>query len=321
MASEQKKEAIFEASGLMSGGLYIPSILTSAAYPSYYDEDIMNVELSQDTIKNILEVMKLYNRQEFGVDPEWEKKSYVENLNNLDILSRSLVSLNPDTYQYVGVYLSGGRSGGLNLHNSILLDLAYFYSMYEQNNEEVVFYGIPTDDNENAYSANITVLALGSNTTKYPKAVYELAKYMMDYEYPTAYGFSANKEITKKQLDSIQNTTISLYSDYIWSSITAGVKTKKEIENDIEVVKPLPEELVNRIRNMLDHIEGAGLPNGILEHTIYTSALHKIGNNEMSCTEASEWVIELLQEYLIMSESLEPFYDKEYISLMLETQN
>ncbi len=320
MESDQRKEAIFESSGLMLGGTYIPSILTGAAYADYFDEDVNNVELSSDVIKSILEVMSLYNRQEFGIDPDWQEKKYIDNLNNADIMSRSLTTLTSDTYRYVGIFLSGGRSGGINLHNSLLLDAAYFHSMYQQSDEEMVFCGIPTADGARLYSANISVLAAGFSSTKYPRAVYELARYMMDYDYPMAYGFSANKQITANQLDRIQKTSTSLYSDTIWSAVTAGVKTREELQSDIEVIEPLDAESVEKIRNMLDNLGGAGLPCGVLEYMIYLSALHKIGDGDMSCSEASEWVIDTLKEYLTVSENLDPFYDKEFITSMIESR-
>lgn len=36
----------------------------------------------------------------------------------------------------------------------------------------------------------------------YFESVYELARYLMDYKYPTAYGFSINKANTEKQLET-----------------------------------------------------------------------------------------------------------------------
>lgn len=310
MKEGQSKEAIFEASGLMIGGQYIPSILTGAAYPSYFTKDGLNLQIKTETISSIMNLMQLYNQQEFSVDKGWEEKTYIDNLNNDKIKSRWISTLEKDNYEGVGIFLSGGRCGGINFHNSLLTDAAYFHSVYEQNGEEMVLCGIPTEEQSNVYSANISVAAVGFSTTQYPTAVYDLARYLMDYEYPTAYGFSVNRDNTEKQLDSIQTTSTTLYADGIWSSIVAKMKSKDEIENEKETINPLDANSVDRIRYMLDHIAGAGMPFGVLERSIYISLLHSTSNGMLSVSEAGEWATDRLKKYLKQREQLQPFYDE-----------
>ena len=313
MADMQQKEAIFEASGLMLGGTYIPSIMMGAGHTSYFDEDIGSVNISSETVADILELMRLYNRQEFGIDPDWENKTYLENLSNKDIKSGLLTALAMDTYSQVGIFLSGGRSGGINFHNSLLTDAAYFNSMYSKDGEEMVLCGIPTVAEAGTYSANMSVLAAGFSTTEYPKAVYDLARYMMDYKYPSAYGFSVNKEVTEEQLEEIQNTTTVLYSDGIWSSVIAGIKTEEEIESEIEIIQPLDSRYVEEIQFMLDHMAGAGVPFGTLEYHIFNTALESVADNDVTCQEVGDWVVDTLEVYLERYEELEAFVDRNYI--------
>lgn len=309
MTDIQTKEAIFDTSGMMNGGRYIPNILLSAAYSSYFDDNNSSIELSPDVVSNILNLMLLYNEQEFGADPNWEENSYLENLSNYNAKSNMLLTLEKGLFEEVGVFLSGGRSGGANFHSSILTDAAYFNSMYNEVDEEMVLYGIPMEDDSNAYSANISVFAAGFSSTKYPEAVYDLARFLMDYEYSSAYGFSVNKEITNKQLEDIQKTTTTVYSDSIWSTVTFGLKSEDEIEKDIEVIAPLEGRYVEQIRYMLDHIGRAGIPFGVLEYQILNVALQRTADGEMSCREAGEWVVNVLDEYLHTRKEFNPFYD------------
>ena len=317
MSNMQIKEAIFEASGLMLGGQYIPSILIGAGYTSYFSHDLESLEMTEHTVSDILELMKLYNQQEFCVNPDWESCTYLENLNNLEIKSRTLISLTKETYNQIGIFLSGGRSGGINFHNSLLTDASYFNSMYAQTGEEMVLYGIPTVNGSELYSGNISVLAAGFNSTKYPEAVYELIRYMMDYEYPAAYGFSVNKSITEKQLMDIQKNTTCLYSDTIWSYVTAGIKTQSDIEGEAEIIKPLDSYYVEKIRFMLNHMDGAGLPFGVLEYYVFQGALDNIVDKDQTCEETAMWVVDTLEEYLRCYDTLNPFYDQYYIESLV----
>lgn len=309
MEQSHTKEAIFETSGLLVGGRYIPSILTGAAYPSYFDSDLINLEISQKTVLQILDVMQSYNRQEFNINSGWEGKAYEENICNADITSRHLATLENGLYRDVGIFLSGGRSGGMNFHNSLLMDAAYFNTKYKESNTEMILCGIPTVKDSQAYSANITLFAAAFSTTEYPEYVYDLVQYMMDYSFPMSYGFSVNKGNTDSQLQMIQKTTFSLYSDSIWSSIAAGFKTKEEIKNDIEILDPLDKDTVETVQYILDHLGGAGLPFSILEYDIYNAALKAVGNKNASNNEISEWIIEQLNEYLSLYDLIDPFAD------------
>ncbi len=317
MSMEQKKEAIFEASGLMMAGTYIPSILTGAAYPSYFENSSSDIGITTDHLARVLELMLLYNQQEFGVNPDWDEMTYEENKLSSGIMSRSLSSLSTGMHEFVGIFLSGGRSGGGIFHNSLLMDAVYFDSVYKDTEEEVVFTGIPTIENPNEYSANISVFAAGFSSTKYPKQVYDLARYLMDYEYPSAYGFSVNKTNTEEQLQSVGKTTTALYSDSIWSAVTGGFKTEDEIKSEIVILEPAKEKTVETIRHMLNNIAGAGLPYGPLEYILYNKALSYTANENMTCRETSAWMIQTIEEYIAESNDIEPFEENVYLQIYM----
>ena len=143
------------------------------------------------------------------------------------------------------------------LHNSLLMDLAFFNSVYDRQGEQLVFCGIPTINRSDEYAANISLCALGAATTEYPQAVYELARYLMDYTYAPGYGFSVNREITDAQLENMQTTTTHVFPNHVWSQVTGNFRSYEEVEQESFEVQPLDQEWVEKIRFMLDHMAGA----------------------------------------------------------------
>ena len=320
MQSEPLQEALYETSGMRSVGIYFPSILTAAAYPSYWDRN-GELLLEKSVLTSILELMNEYYRQEFASIPDWESREYYENCNDMKAKQAMLLSQNnQEICEYVGIYLIGGRSGGANLHNNLLTDAAYMQSVYEEKGETMVLRGLPTASDPYSYSANISQMLIGFAGTEYPEAVYELGRYLMDYEYPVYYGFSVNQEITGRQLEQMQTTELTVYPDWAWSSVEGQYRSLEEVKEATEHIAPLEEETVAIIEEMLSHIAGAGIPYAPLEYTMYTSMLHGVQNKEYTPEEAAEWLIEHLEEHQEVQANLKPFYDKEYERMLLRRE-
>ncbi len=313
MASSSEIEAIYEASGNMIGGQYLPSILLSAAYADYSDEE-NDILVEETLLCSILELMQLYMLQELVDVEDWQDNTYLENINEPELKSRHYQHLSEDAYEGIGLFLTGGRSGGMNFHNSLLTDAAYFNSVYQENDEELVLCGIPTKDSVGEYNANISLLAFGCNGTNHPEEVYSLIRFLMDYEYPTVYGFSVNKENTRKQLMSAQQET-EIYPDDIWSGVYGGFNELEELESQIEKIAPLDDEYVEIISQMLNNIGGGGLPCPYLEHNLSWNALNIFLNGEMSKEETAQWIREKLEIYIQERVKSEPFYDERYDSV------
>ena len=309
-------EALYEYSGWMPAGRYIPSILLGAAYPSYEDEVSGKVYLESATLQSILDVMQAYNEQEFAPIPGWETNSYMENSNH-SLGKTFMMQRTAEDAERVGVFLSGGRSGGSVLHNSLLMDLAFFNSVYDRQGEQLVFCGIPTINRSDEYAAIISLCALGAATTEYPQAVYELARYLMDYTYAPGYGFSVNREITDAQLENMQTTTTHVFPNHVWSQVTGNFRSYEEVEQESFEVQPLDQEWVEKIRFMLDHMAGAGLPSGVLEYYLLSYAQTAVGSGELTSAEGAQWVLSQWEQYQQMRPELEPFYDKEYVLSLL----
>ncbi len=317
MKNSKTKEAIYDANG-MPAGRYIPSILTAAAYPEYV-EDAEGI-LKSSTVKSILQLMQDFNQQEFVNIIGWEENTYFNNVNG-KTKSVSINRLGGEVYDHIGVFLSGGRCGGANFYNSFLADAVYFHSLYEKNGDTAIVRGIPTVQDPQAYSANISLMAFAFESTQYPEIAYDIARYLMNYEFPLFYGFSINQELTEKQLQEAQETTSVIYPDWVWSSYVAGDMNIREAKEQIEEIDPLDGETVAIIQNMLDHIAGAGLPCNIVEYYLYASALNAIGDAAMQPAEAAEWLLERWENHLQIQKDLEPFYDAAYIaSLRLDAQ-
>lgn len=309
------KEAIYELSGWMPPGLYIPSILLGSAYTRYYDEESQNWRVEEEFLTQILSLMQTFNRQEFCSIPGWEERSFTENIGHSNIKSFTMFQT-PEDIERIGIFLSGGRSGGRVLHNSLLTDLAFFNTVYQQQNEELVFCGIPTLAGGEEYAANISLCAFGAASTRYPQAVYDLTRYLMDYAYPAAYGFSVNREVTDRQLESIQTMSTKMFPSILWSQVFGGYAAYEEIENEAFVVNPLDEQWVQSIRYMLDHMAGASLPFGLLEYYLLWYAQCAVGTGDMTAQEGAAWIMERLKEYMESRGTLKPFYDSAYLNTL-----
>lgn len=306
--NSDKTLAIFENSGMMIGGQYLPSILTAAAYPNYFDENMENVLLQPKIISSIFEMMKWYNRQDAAAVLNGENNSYLQNTEDLKLKSSIYQAKETEIEDGIGFVLSGGRSGGRNMHSNLLTDAAYFQTFYQKHDEEMVLYGIPTIEDAEEYSANISLAAFGFQTTQHPEEVYQLARYLMDYEFPPFYGFSIHRENTQKQLNDVQKTTTTIYPDSVWGAVTSGSFKLEELQEMIQKIEPMDAKYIAIIQNMLENIAGAGLPYHPLEGDMYRSMLYK----DLSPQETAEWIIEHLKEHLKMQEDLEPFYDAAY---------
>lgn len=184
--------------------------------------------------------------------------------------------------------------------------------MYTDKNEEMILAGILTAENAQEYSANITSLAFAPATTQHPEAVYDVIRYLMDYEFSSFYGFSVNRSITEKQLEDVQRTEITTYPA-LWSSVAGGYNSIESLKGQEIIIQPLDAETVGIIEYMLNHISGAGLPFGILEYYIFYTANVQLGNGEKKPAELSEWILQKLDEYLDGRSKAEPFYDRAFM--------
>lgn len=303
--------AIWEGSGYMTQGMYIPSILTGAAYPRYFDEDMKSVVLEEEVIADIFEVVKNFIWQDAVNAPKRDNMTYEEYLDSWNYSKSLFTVFSPNLIDQIGITLIGGRSGGLTYHNSLLTDAAFFQSAYEKQGETMVLKGIPTYNDPNYYSANASLIAYGLASTEYPEAVYDLVRYLMDYGFPPAYGFSINKELTQKQLELMTATSYTVSPESVWTGVEFGIDIE-ELEQNLMYTEPLDEETVEVIRNMLDHIAGAGLPCAVLEVSPYNSMVRMIGSNQMTPDEVGDWVVKTMEEYLTMQDTLKPFYDEAY---------
>lgn len=288
-------EAIFETSSQALEGGYIPHILLAAAYPSYFDE-MGNIKIEPETVTDVLELMERYHEQDLPVS----------------IPYKHLEALDGDVYGLFGFFLSGGREGG-EFTNSLLTDAAYLQSLYEENDDEMVLCGIPTAEDMDAYSANMSVSAAIFQSTIYPNASYQLIRYLMDYEFPPFYGFSINQEITEKQLNDIQETTTSIYPDVMWGAVTGGYVSVENMEHMTKEMKPLKKEYAEIIQNMLDHIAGGSYAYPDLKRFI--SLAHE---KELQPEAATKWIMEHIEEHLQIQGELEPFYDMAYEDALWE---
>lgn len=319
--SDKYKEALYETSGRLFNGAYIPSILSSAAYTEFFNNALSETLVSEEISSEILGVMERFIKQEYRNVLNAQDMTYQELVFEHSLAGKwyaSGLSTNTiDSIEEVGIFLSGGGGGGASLYNSLLTDAAYFYSQYKDRGKQLVIGGIPSIKGIETYSANLSAFAVGLTTTDYPKEVYELWRYLIDYEYPMFYGFSTNRQITEKQLSEIQNTEITIPPDN-WLTFASGQLSSDFLDGYTEGIGPLPEEYVQIIKDMLDNMVGASIPFYILESDIYTEALIKVIDKEMTLNEAGVWITQELQDYLGIMITLDPFFDWNFETRYME---
>lgn len=210
---------ITETSGQMLSGNYIPSILLSAFYASYYDETDGSIKITQDVLEEINETTLLYQRQDNAAITNWEQNDFEMNCQNPLLKSRALYLLeDQEAIDRSGIFLSGGRCGGQQVSNSLLTDMMYFNTMY---GKDMIVKGIPSVNSPNRYNANVSFFAFSPASLEYETEVFELIHYLMDYEFDMCYGFSINKEVTQNQLYLVQNDVLNVYPN-IWGALEAG---------------------------------------------------------------------------------------------------
>lgn len=317
MEEDETISALYENSGRLPRGQYIPSILMAAAYSNYFDEEYKYNIIQAEAINGILELMSAYNDQEFTNIASQEELSYAEKINSNLAKSLQIVD-SVDAYRQIGIFLSGGRSGGASLHNSLLTDLAFFQTIYEENQEEMVFCGIPLYEDSDSYAANVSLFAVGLQETKYPEYVWDVMKFLMDYEFPSSYGFSVNREITEKMIEDLQNANYSIYSEEVWAGINGG-KELEDLQSSIIHLDPLHKENAEKMLYMLNNIDGAGLPCSVLEYNLFAYMIQKLNDGEKNIEDTTRWGLEKLDQYIREREKMEPFYNESFIYSIMVT--
>ena len=312
MQDSKGTEAIYESIGLMDGQ-YIMSILNGAANVECFDDELNSVAISKKTLESIYKVMEVYIKQEYTNLYGYENMTYEQLRNSGQGKKRYIANMMSGQEECIGMFLTGGRGGGFNYYQNLVMDAAYFNSTYNEKGEKMVLVGIPTCDDPEIYSANVDSMMFSFATCEYPQAVYDLMCYLMDYSFIMEAGLSVNRKVTEQQLKEVQYTVLTLCPDDVaWAQTTNGSLTVEEVMDSMVDIEPLDEVHVDSIRYMLDHIEGAGLPYRPLEELMFNRVINEIGSESMTVEEASVWTIDKMEERLVKMDENIAFYDEEY---------
>ena len=132
-------------------------------------------------------------------------------------------------------------------------------TIYEDLNEEMVVIGVPMQEDENSYMAQVQIMGGVVAESEHPYYSYQLLKYLMDREYDPYYTIPVKKENAEKMLDKLASTTFNLYLGLgpVWYE---DVDFMKELEDYQYLLDPLTEDMRMMLENMLDNIGGATLP-------------------------------------------------------------
>ncbi len=306
MMNNERVAGIAETSGQMLFGQYIPSILLSSAYSSYYYNDgtTWNTNIESDVLEEIINTVSLYQRQDCAGILEWESNSYEEIIQNPMLKSKALYLLDEHSaIERSGVFITGGRCGGQEVANSFLTDVIYFSNKY---GKKVWIQGIPSANSKDEYNANISLCAFSPASTEHADEVYDLIRYLMDYEYGMCYGFSINRDITYRQLQDAKNIGVEFYPD-IWGAVEAGQIDQNMLYKYKVQLDPIGYEEIAIIYNMLDNISGAGVSSCYIEYYLMEEVVKKLGSRELSEEGVAKWAMERIIQYKDDFSSIKPF--------------
>ncbi len=260
-ADEPYVEALTQRTGGM-GDYYLPVILGSAARPSVIDREREKVMVTEKEFIKLVELMQLFYMQEFGISlpvdaAEWDAKReenpWFKDKVYLDAAEQVAHQM---------IFLDGGNSWGVNQYSSLLGNAIYMNSYYKDENRTMILRAIPMID-ESAYAANITGFGFCFKDEPYIETIYDILKYLMNYEFKIPFGFSVSRTVTEKQLEMAETTNYAYMPDgtymHAWSAEEAEMLAQWK-ENWTEELSPLDKKYCDQIREILNQIGVAALP-------------------------------------------------------------
>lgn len=255
-------EALTQRAGGM-GDYYLPVILGSAARPSVIDRDAGEVPVTEKEFTRLVELMQMFYAQEFGISlpidtAEWDAKNEMVYQFKDEVYMEAA-----EMVEHQLILLDGGNSWGVNQYSSLLGDAIYMNSYYKDEGRTMILEAIPMAQ-EAAYAANITGFGFCFEGEPYIETVYDILKYLMDYEFKIPFGFSVNREVTEKQLKMAETTSYTYMPEgtymHAWNAEEAEMLADWH-KKWTEELRPLDKEYCEKIREILNQIGAVALPN------------------------------------------------------------
>ena len=283
------KVALYE--GTIPWEYYILHVFNAAA--SYQNLETVN-EISKETIMQMLEVMREFLKQNFQTIPDYEQKTYAENVNAVNALYDrfNFGPMYREDPEYkrnmLGIMIDGGYGGSI-ISSSFIMQVYALQTYYHDMGEHLVMGGIPMENMAGRYAACVNVLGFCPTGADNYEGAGQVLQYLLEYTFPPEVGISVNKSIVETQLQALTQTETELYIQPRYSPL-ATEEQAQEIFNQSKVwFEPLDLLLADQLLDILNHIEGASL--------LYQAPMDVLGqgledyyNGNMNVEEAASWI-------------------------------
>lgn len=279
------------------GCSYLSVILESAARPALVDREANELLVTEKEFTRLVELMQMFYAQEFSISlpidsAEWDAKKEVH--------YRFKEAVYPSAVEQVEhqlIFLEGGNSWGVNQYSSLLGDAIYMNSYYKDEGRTMVLEAIPMVQ-ESAYAANITGFGFCFEGEPYRDTVYDILKYLMNYEFKIPFGFSVNRGVTEKQLKMAETTNYEYTPEgeymHAWSAEEADMLADWR-KKWTEELRPLDKVYCDQIRGMLDQIGAVALPNNPVMEEFCRQILEAAAGRESAETAYEDFAANMKQ--------------------------
>ena len=278
---------------------YIPHIIYSAAGQMGIEYETGEVKINRSLFEDLCVFTKALYQQQF--QNEWDQ--YVENPDqhiawgNTIKVQRMMPKIEEKSQlvrNHSGCLIEGGGSLNAWLHSAAAL-ANYYESRYTDENKDFYIQGVPTWDQQDAYISNISAFGAVVQGSQNVKESYELLKYLADQEYFLHLGFSVNRKNTCAMLDQLASTEYKINNIY---GHMPDQEYYEKFENKAETytIKPLSSAARSELENILNHMEGATLPDWPV-YQIYREAFEGYARESMSLDEAYRYAEDRLLAY------------------------
>lgn len=285
----QQKQTVDEVIGQFVSGVtyYTPHILYAAAGEEWIDYETGEIHLDEERFKKMAAFTKSFLYEQFGTLKSGEKLSWADTKHMK--VWRAVMGYMEDYLNKKGCIVEGGSSFQTFLH-SAMTQAWYYESRYTDLGETFTVMAMPGENG--GTTAHVSYFGGVLSTTKYPKASYDLIRYLMDQEFFYGFGISVNCCNAERALEDLTSF------EYV---LRPGLQSLKEdgtpYENKSDyAVHPMSYKTKEQLKQMLEKVDRVSLPNWPVFEILWEQ-LESYSKGEITVEEAYQKSCEYLQAY------------------------
>lgn len=286
----QQKQEVDELVGQFVSGVtyYTPYILYAASGEQWIDYTTGEIHLDEAKFREMGEFSKNFLKEQFGQVKSGEQLSWADT-KHMEVW-RLVMGYMEDYLNKKGCIVEGGGGFQTFLH-SAMAQAWYYESRYKDLGETFTIKAIP--GSEGGTTAHVSYFGSIMRTTKYPKASYDLIRYLMDQEFFGGFGIPVNRENAETMLEGFTSLEYVLRPGF---QELQEDGTPYESKEDY-TIHPMSKETKEELSEMLDNIDTVSLPNWPVFEIIWEQ-LESYGKGEIAIEKAYENAYKQLTAYM-----------------------